>query len=413
MRIGTSAKHRPKLIFMIGLALFPTVLPAIAFGDAPADPDVHFQYLPGKGLEARQGDGRMRLITRVRAQFQYSVLNDSAEDQDAEQSFQIRRARLQFLGNFFGRHNKFKIELAYSPRDLSLTTDPVRTRRTPLLTWYGEFDHLRDLTIRLGQYKVPYSRQRVISSGNLQLVDRSIVNGEFNVDRDVGLDIRSKDFLGLGMLRYYLYVGVGEGRDAFQRDDFGMMYIARAEFLPLGMFKDYSEGDLKRTRTPKLSIGAAYAFVDNAKGNRGILGSRFEDGGTTDYHNVTVDLMAKWLGFSLQSEFMWRDGKRFRGDALDDMGNAVPTEAARNGFGWFIQAGHILKRIPLEFSARYALIRSTGDSSLSDANELGAAVSYYFARHPLKLQTDYFRLWNQDGFGDGRDQLRVQLQAAF
>ena len=65
----------------------------------------------------------------------------------------------------------------------------VILRESPLLSYYLEFDYLRDLTVRVGQYKIPFSRQRVISSGNQQMVDRSIANGEFNLDRDIGIDI--------------------------------------------------------------------------------------------------------------------------------------------------------------------------------------------------------------------------------
>ena len=45
-------------------------------------------------------------------------------------------------------------------------------------------------------------------------------------------------------------------------------------------------------------------------------------------------------------------------------------------------------------------------------SELGVAGSYYFARHPFKLQGDVFRLWDDD-FGDGDTRMRVQLQLAF
>jgi hypothetical protein len=49
-------------------------------------------------------------------------------------------------------------------------------------------------------------------------------------------------------------------------------------------------------------------------------------------------------------------------------------------------------------------------SGLTDEDELGAAVSYYFVRNPLKLQADYFRYWEPDNFDKGLDQIRVQLQ---
>ena len=48
------------------------------------------------------------------------------------------------------------------------------------------------------------------------MVDRSIVNGEFNLDRDVGLDILSKKFLGTDKLRYYAGIYMGEGHSSYK-----------------------------------------------------------------------------------------------------------------------------------------------------------------------------------------------------
>ncbi len=68
--------------------------------------------------------------------------------------------------------------------------------------------------------------------------------------------------------------------------------------------------------------------------------------------------------------------------------------------------------MPLEIAGRYANIRKNTDplhNALKDSNELGGGVSYYFAQHQLKLQTDYFRIW-QSELSSGYNQLRLQLQ---
>lgn len=372
-------------------------------------------YKPGKGLSIVSKNGRFALVTRLRAQFRYTFEHDGETD-DASHSMQIRRARLQFVGHYFNEHNRYKVELAFSPRDLGFS-DGV-PHNTPLLTWYLEFDYLRDLTIRLGQYKIPYSRQRVISSGDLQLVDRALANGEFNLDRDIGIDVRSKDLFGLGRLRYYAGVYLGEGRDQYQASSFDLMYLGRVEVLPFGLFDDYSEADFERTAKPRLSIGAAYAFIDDAQGNRGVLGSTPTDGGTTDYHNVTGDFMFKILGLSLSGEVFYRAGERNFGDAVvvDDAGVEMPAprEAARNGLGWFGQGGFLIPRVPVEIAGRYSQIHPIGDgSALVSRDEAGGGLSWYIAQHPLKLQMDYFHQWDEGAISRGSDQLRVQLQGAF
>ena len=375
------------------------------------------RYKPGTGLVVRSSDGAFAMATRLRAQLRQQV---TFGPEPATQVFQLRRARLQFKGHAFNKHNKYKIELAFSPRDLGVKKGVLH--HTPLLTWYLEFDYLRDFTIRTGQYKVPYSRQRVTSSGDLQLVDRSIANGEFNHDRDIGFDIRSKDVAGLGgRLRYYAGVYMGEGRDFGDKNataDFKLHYLARVEVLPMGKFKDYQEADLARQTSPKLSLAGAYSFHHQAQELRGVTGSAPDDGGTTDYHSFTADYAFKYAGFSSFGEFHYRQGRRYSG------ADVPPIQAARNGVGWSLQAGYLLAAVPLEMAARYSgiagigksdpgtLVDAAGFTSLAGKHSAGVGLSYYFGGHPWKLQADYFRSWQGSAFDAGSNQIRTQLQLA-
>lgn len=377
----------------------------------------NISFRPGKGLVVKSDDGDFKLATRVRGQLRYTV-EEPGSDQALKQQLRIRRARVVFAGHWFGAKNVFKMELAVSPNDvgfsdnLSLDLKDRIPTRSPLLDLYFEFRQLRDLTLRVGQYKLPSNRTRVISSGNLQMVDRSIVNSEFTLDRDMGLDLRSKDLFGLGLFRYYAGASIGRGRDSQGFDDFGMNYFVRAEVLPLGMFNDYHESDLSRDPKPRLSIGAVYVYQDRNRGLRRITSKLPIDGGTTNYQIVMADAIYKQSGFSAQIEAALRLGKRNYGDFLGDPVAGIP--APRDGWGAMMQAGYLIPRMPLEVSARFGVVRALGDAtetSLGDQNELGAAVSWYLGRHPFKLQVDGFRIWD-DGFSSGRTQVRLQLQAS-
>ncbi|MBZ4416247.1 porin [Myxococcus sp. RHSTA-1-4] len=394
-----------------------------ADSDSPAS---KVRWRPGKGLEVNSEDGRFQLVTRLRGQFLYQADDNFVSEDEREfvHGFMLRRARVAFSGHLFGKHNKYKMELAFAPRDQAFTdlsgdTSPPVTDRdnvptlSALLDLYMEFDYLRDLTLRVGQYKVPFNRQRVISSGDLMMVDRSIANAEFNLDRDLGLDLRSKDLFGLDLLRYSagVYIGGGHSYNALAAPS--LMTLARVDVLPFGTFDDYSEVDFKRSTKPGLAVGVAFAHLENARGTRGILGRTPRDGGTTDFNVLTADAMFKWQGFSAQTEFFLRDGSRNPGDAVDDEGVPVPTEAARNGYGAFLQAGYLLPTTDLEVSGRYSIIRGDDDdTSLSDSNEAGLGLSYYFHEHAFKLQGDFFRLWGEE-FDEGDNQFRIQLQTAF
>lgn len=393
--------------------LLPTGEEAL-MGPHPVEPE-GVRFVPGKGLEVNSADGMFRLQTRVRVQFRWTGARD--DEEDWEHQFRIRRARVVFSGHAFGEDIGYKFELAVSPNDVGITDnygdDPLAARplRSPLLDFYVDFKHLRDLQVRIGQYKVPSNRQRVISSGNLQLVDRALLNSEFTLDRDVGLDLRSRDFLGLDSLRYYLGVYIARGRDSQGFDDFGLMYLARVEVLPLGLFSDYSEVDFDRA-APRLSLGFGWAHIDRARGNRGVRGSAPADGGTTDTQHVFADALFMAYGFSAFAEVAWRRGDRNPGDAVDEMGIPIPVEAPRDGVGFHVQAGYLLPHLPFEVAARYGFVRGVGDeTSLSDTNELVGAVSYYPGRHPYKLQIDYSRLW-RGSIDDGGHRIRLQLQVS-
>jgi phosphate-selective porin OprO and OprP len=360
---------------------------------------------PGTGFVFQSADGLFSFDPRLRAQFLYEF--EDAEGEDAAESVQIRRARLQFKGNLYGKNNKYKVELAVSPGDVA-QNDGAAPGQSILLDWYLDFTHIRDLSLRLGQYKVPFNRQRVVSSGDLEFVDRSIVNAEFSLDRDIGFDLRSEDLFGLGSLRYYLGMYSGEGRNTRGFYDFGMMYVACFEVLPMGMFDDYAEGDLERVASPKLSIGVSGARLTHGRLNRGILGSAPSDGGTTDYNTLAADAVFRFAGFSATTEWIFRDGDR-------NFGTDGELEGPRDGFGGMGQLTYLFPTTRIQVGARYGFIERAGDASvLPESNELGGGVSYYFAHHPFKLQADYFRLGAKDEDETiYSHRVRVQLQAGF
>jgi hypothetical protein len=368
------------------------------------------KFRPGKGVEINSADDKFQLRIRVRVQMLYTYAHDEnlgtneGDEPEANlQDFRLRRARFVFQGYAFGKHNQYKLEI-----------DPLR-KDNVVLDYYLDFTKKRDIEVRVGQYKISSNRTRVISSGNLQMVDRSQVNSEFSLDRDMSLDIRSRDFLGKNKMRYVLGVSSGNGLNNPQFKDFSMVYLARVEYLPMGIFRDYSEVDFARTK-PRLSIGATYSFFQNADRNRGMVGVPFADGGTADYHFVYVDAIFKARGFSAISELAFRTGQRNLGDIAPtdpDYDPDLPTDP-RNGIGWMLQAGYLVPRTGFEFAARGALIKANskrGATSLTDQYGTTFSLSYYFARHPFKIQADVSQLWEQT-FGEGSTVFRLQLQAS-
>jgi phosphate-selective porin OprO/OprP len=384
------------------------------------------RYKIGNGVTISSANGRYSLQVRARLQFRYDLEHPNVEGEPVSQLFQIRRARVVLAGNVFSPYIRYQFQFGFSPRDMSndIPSDLEDSiRRNPLRDARLEFTRLRNFTIWAGQSKVPFSRERVISSSNLSMVDRSLVNAEFSLDRDIGIVATSKDLGGLGKLGYSLGVFMGEGRNSFESRDAGLLYVGRFEVTPFGKFEDYVQGDGERSKAPGLSIGAAYAFHDRAHAARGVGGNPPADGGTTNFHHVTADLAFKWRGVSLLTAFHLRRGfDRVNGGVVDADDMPIATVPARQGIGWIGQLGWVVPKIPLELVGRYALARNVygQQSSQPEADEAGVGINWYFVGHNLKLQLDYFRLWDgslgasyAEQARHGTDRFRVQVQLYF
>jgi len=370
-------------------------------------------FAPGRGVRLVSRDGRFALAVRLAVQFRYQFDHDPRARPVEQQSLAVQRARLWLSGHTFGEHNKYFLQLGFAPRELDLHDGAIRN--SPLIDAYAVFDYLRELTVWVGQYRVPYSREQLIAEVEPLFVDRSLAHFEFSAGRDIGIDVRSTDFLGLGRLRYYAGAYLGEGRNAPPSSDFGLTYVARVDVLPFGLFSDYAASDLERETRFRASVGGAYAFMDNAQHELGGQGGEWADGGQVDYHNATADAILKYAGWYFESSFLWRRGVRRRsGGRTEDDGTLVPLVPARGGLGYYVQTGYLIPKLPLEPVLRWGQVLAArrGTTSLEDENELGGGLNLYIDGQALKLQVDYFRYFAED-ITAGRDQLRLQLGVEF
>lgn len=384
---------------------------------AAAAPSIHF--VPYRGLVVTSPDGNYELGVGMRFQF-LSIVEDQ-QDSALRQTFQMRRVRFGSTGHLVSPHFKYRLELAFGPREVN-TRDAV-PQTSPLLDVVVDWQGLRDLNVRLGQYKVPLDRQRIIPFFKLQFIDRALTDTEFTFDRDVGADLHSSDLFGLGFIRYNLGVFTGDGRNSFELGDLGLTYVARVELLPLGLFDDYSEGDFDHGGL-RVSLGAAYLVTEGAPRDRGILGAPPADGGTTDLQVATADALVQLGGWSILSAAFYRNSRRNPGPLVDDTGAPVlgadgqPLEItpSRDGTGFLLQGGYLLPFLPLELAARYAIVDGVDAryrDGLARAEEFAGAINYYFARHQLKLQANYAQIAQNGDYAGALGRALVQLQAAF
>jgi hypothetical protein len=399
--------------------LFPSLLAAAALLPATAlagpeatqaEPsDISVRAEPGKGITFSAGD-RFSLQLRARIQYQIALsdptspaVEEGASDVLTTES-QIRRFRLVLAGHAFTKELRYYIQLGMATRDME--ADLLVPLRDAYVTWQPH----RDIGVRFGQMKVPYGQQRIVSSSALQFVDRSIVTGEFNLDRDVGVYLMSEDFLGLGgRLMYQAGVFGGRGRNRSGGPEAALPF-ARVQVNPFGSFDHLSEADLSRRDQPRLALGLSGASNLASNRTRSTHGGVYTAGNFAFWH-LGADLHFKWKGVSVLSEFFRRQADEPVLTAEPTPGRPV-TDYSRSGRGYFVQAGYVLP-FPLEVAARFGEIRpsrgTAPEARFPVQRELGGAVSYYFFEHSLKLQADYFRLFGDETQAE-RHQFRLQAQ---
>ena len=156
----------------------PTTTESTQEGDDTASEEEGFKLFEygSKGLDIRSRDGNFATHVELRAQLRFTSrdFDDPIAPNPDERvgDFVVNRARLKIGGHAY----------------------------RPWLTYYFEYDFVRsvlldlrftlqasdELRLRVGQWKVPYNRERVDSSGKQQFAERSIVTPWFTLDRQQG-----------------------------------------------------------------------------------------------------------------------------------------------------------------------------------------------------------------------------------
>jgi phosphate-selective porin OprO/OprP len=248
------------------------------------------------------------------------------------------------------------------------------------------------LRIGFGQTKLPGNRQRQVSSANLQLVERSISNNNFTLDRDKGVWIYTNFNLNKSLLKSTLAISSGEGRIVSNKNG-KLCYSTRIEFLPMGEFSkngDYIEADIEKK--PKLSIAGVYSYNNATPIAMGQLGDFLYNSEMANIEYYGADLLFKYQGFSLESEFYNRTTNN---GIITNNKDTTQLNYVISGVTFMIQSGYFVTKIN-EIAIRYAQITPSAKvaSIMNVQNEYVLGFSHYFHKHSLKLQSDITYLEN-------------------
>ncbi len=369
----------------------------------------------GSGLQIHAQDSSFYM----RIGFRFQTLFQSAwnlDDNTNETAIFIRRSRLKFDGYAVTPKLKYKAELSLSNRDNGGgNSSRFSNAANIILDASVEWNFHKNLSIWAGQGKFPGNRERIISSGNLQFVDRSRLNSRFTLDRDVGVMLKNKTYIGEDfILKQILAIGSGEGKNITSGNIGGHAYSAKLEALPFGEFKskgDYTGSDTKKEPTPKLAIAAAYEINVDAGRTRGQTGSFFTDGNDNPFgktlNTFFADLMYKHNGLSIMAEYANR--KTEDGDPFIVDNEGVVIDNYYTGSAINLAVGHFLTDT-FEAAVRWTNVQPD-DGVDSPENQYTLGFSKYVVGHKLKVQTDI--TYRAREFSDNEFTYRLQMDLHF
>lgn len=370
-------------------------------------PKIDIDYT-NKGFQFKTLDDKFLLHIESRLQFRFATPSDQNPinyDEiysENEAVFKINRARLKVGGHAFQPWLKYYWEYELSASNI--------------LDFRVMVEKYDFFNIKVGQWKTYYNRERVISSGKQQLVDRSILTRPFTIDRQQGVEFYGRISPGTyADFTYNSSILTGMGRGATENDDDHLMYVARLQYNLFGRELSFTGSDLDYHDkfTGLIAVATAtnrspYTRFSQAGGGQ-LVGF---DEGIDGQYRVNQNLLETafmYRGLSWQNEFHTKD--------IYDHVNDKTT----NLKGAYFQAGYFFNSIwskfpkPLEFAGRYAYFIPDTDLSDNLEEEYAFGANWFFNGHRNKLTAEvtYFEFQAETEYLDSGLRFRIQWDISF
>jgi len=340
-------------------------------------------YSYGKGLGITSADSLFQLNIRFRMQNRVTYLQN--EDENPAYQGEIRRLRLRLDGFIGNPKYLYVLQLSFAPGDVGELEegDNLNIIRDAAVM-YRPDNHWNFI---FGQTKLPGNRQRVNSSGAIQLTDRSINNARFNIDRDFGIQAyylnEKKDKFSYNIKTA---ISTGEGRNWTKSADDGVALTGKIELFPLGSFiKDGAnfEGDLFREPKPKLMISGVFHQNNMAHRTNGQFGNDLYDPKTL--RSVFLDGLFKYNGWAAMATYM----KRSADNPITYNSDLSNVSYVYTGYGTDYQLSYMFRN-KYELITRFSKQNIHPDikTFLPTTQQFTLGITKYIWEHAFKLQTE-------------------------
>ncbi|KIX20296.1 porin [Flavobacterium sp. 316] len=341
-------------------------------------------YSYGKGLGITSPDSLFQLNIRFRMQNRVTYFDE--EDKDNRYEAHIRRLRLRLDGYVGNPKFLYVIQLSFAPGDVGVVEEGSNVNIIRDAAFY--YRPNKKWNFVFGQTKLPGNRQRVNSSGALQLTDRTINNARFTIDRDFGVQAyylnEKKDVFSYNIKTA---ISTGEGRNWTKTSDDGVALTGKVELFPFGSFKkngSFFEGDILREETPKLMFSGVYHQNNRAVRTQGQLGNELFAPKTM--RSLFVDALLKYNGWSFMSTYMQRDAK--------DLITYNPNDIT--DFNYVFAGEGMDYQLSYVFPSNYEIVGRFSTQNVKneikaltpDTKQFSLGLTRYLWEHAFKLQAE-------------------------
>ncbi len=338
----------------------------------------------GNGITFRPRNNLFEVTMRFRMQnlLAFNFDNDFTLTQaDAR----VKRLRLRFDGYIYSPKLVYSIQLGFTHYDSEDLPNGSKNIIRDAIVYYVPN---AVWNIGFGQTKIKANRARINSSSALQFVDRSIVNSEFNIDRDFGFFGELNPLRGDGFnISAKASITSGEGRNWGTSKKGGLAYTGRLEFYPLGRFKakgEIVEGCYEYDERLRILVAGAYSYNDRTSRLEGQRGALMPGDATRDLGSYFVDFIIKYRGWAFYTDFMGRTCDR-------PLFDEDPAAYIYTGSGLNIQTSWLIKRkweIALRNSTLFPSETIRRLAGYQNHNQTTLGLTRYIIGHNLKVQAD-------------------------
>jgi phosphate-selective porin len=355
-----------------------------AFGAVDTDElDIEVKYNKGLLFKTPDDNYTLKLNFKLQPFFIYADLED-----DNNSTVEFRRARILAGGNVMHPWLKYETQITLEGGDAALRDATI------------EAVHSEQMKFTVGQFKVPFGREFLVSGFGLQLIERSLANLRFALRRDIGVQIAGERLWNSVEYRFGIFNGSGANKANVDSD---YMCAGRLVWTPVGGGSyPYWQAALNTLEELNLAVGFGFAYMPDLEvGEREILAGSLGDPATlpvrSDVIQYTTDFALTYLNFSLEGGYHYREIKP----------KEPTTYGRQDGNGLYVQGGYFIVPRKIEIAARYAVVEPDNPRKINNnkESEITGGWSYYFSGHQIKLQANY-SLINRDGSsGDGDEHL--------